>query len=79
MSTSTLNPFKQWLDTLNTGAWYTVTDTLLHRLRTLVNEQTNNVLMDDHDTFKVIEYLAENNVLVIVRNDDKSLKIKKII
>lgn len=52
---------------------------MLSRLRTLVNAETNNILVDDHDTFKVIEYLAEHKVIELVRNEDKSLKIKKII
>lgn len=79
MSASTQNPFKHWLDTLETDAWYTITTTMLSRLRTLVNAETNNILVDDHDTFKVIEYLAEHKVIELVRNEDKSLKIKKII
>lgn len=79
MSNSTLNPFKQWLDTLESDAWYTVTTTMLGRLRTLVNAETNDVLVDDHDTFKVVEYLAQNKVIELERNEDKSLKIKKII
>lgn len=78
MSNLTSNPFKQWLDSLESEAWYTITDTMLGRLRALVNAETNNVLVDDHDTFKVIEYLAENKVIELVRNPDKSLKIKKI-
>jgi hypothetical protein len=52
---------------------------MLARLRGLVNQQTNDVLVTDHDTFKVIEYLAENKVLELVRNPDNSLKIKKTI
>jgi hypothetical protein len=51
---------------------------MLSRLRALVNAETDSVLVDDHDTFKVIEYLAENKVIELVRNPDKSLKIKKI-
>lgn len=79
MSNSTSNPFKQWLDDLETDEWYTITTTMLGKLRTLVNAQTNNVLVSNDDTFKVIEYLAENKVLELVRNKDKSLRIKKII
>lgn len=78
MSNLTSNPFKLWLDTLEVDAWYTVTTTLLLQLRNLVNEALPSTLSTDDETFKVIEYLAENKVLTLVRNDDKSLKIKKI-
>lgn len=79
MSNSTSNPFKQWLDTLEANEWYTITDTLLKQLRDPINAETDNVLADDHDTFRVIEYLAEHKIIELVRNPDKSLKIKKII
>lgn len=76
MSSLTLNPFRLWLDKLESDKDYLVTHEILLDLKDLINSRIQCIESVD-DAFKVLEYLNANKAITLTKNKDSSFIIKK--